>query len=333
MIHYIPIENIEQRYTKLMNDIVYPYVDYIYYPMWDDTQGISKGEFLDIEKTIEFKSKQITLISQAFQMGKVKDGDWFIFGDIYFQGIESIKYMAELQDIKVYIAGFNYAGRADVNDFVNKLGRWSDVVEKGYHSVADIIFVGSHYHKENVITYFHLNEDKVKVTGYVWDNNKAFEVYPYMHEKEDYIIYPHRLAKEKGIQEFINIAEMMPNKTFVVTSSSKLKSQIALPTNVIYRYGLTKAEYYDCMSKAKYYLSTAHQETFGYTLREALLYNCIVAAPNRACYKEMLNPLSLYNNINEIEKIYNTTDILTNKEYRNMYSNNIEKIISYARQK
>ena len=331
MIHFVPIENIEQRYTKLMNDIIYPYVDYIYYPDNITTNKISKGEFLDIEKTIQFKSRQIELVSLAFQEGKVKDGDWFFFGDMFFPAIESIKYMAELQNIYVKVCGFNYAGRSDEFDFVRKLSKWADYTEKAYHEVCDLIFVGSEFHKKNVINYFELPEDKVIVTGYIWNNNEAFKTFNKHSDKEDFIIYPHRISKEKGFDDFIKVTELMSDKQFVITSSSNKRLISNLPDNVDYYRGLRKDEYYDLMSRAKYYLSTAYQETFGYTLREAILYRCIIAAPNRLCYPEMLPKENLYNNLTDIKSIFTNNTPIEDKLILDMYNNNIETIIKYLK--
>lgn len=328
MIHYLPIENIEQRYTKLMNEIVYPYCDFIYYPNELQEIQIKKGEFLDVERTIQFKARQIEMISIAFQEGKVKDGDWFLFGDMFFPAIESIKYMSELQGIKIKIAGFNYAGRSDKFDFVRKLNNWSDVAELNYHEVCDIVFVGSEFHKNNVVSYFNQSEDKIKVTGYIWDVEKAYKLFPYKLSKEDFIIFPHRVSTEKGIDDLIEIANSMPDKKFIITSSSSNDINITLPKNIEYINKLSKQEYYSYMSRAKYYLSTAYQETFGYTLREALMYDCIIAVPNRVCYSEMIPSTNLFNNNSEVKKIFEE-GLIMNKEVVNMYSNNIEKVISY----
>jgi hypothetical protein len=51
------------------------------------------------------------------------------------------------------------------------------------------------------------------------------------------------------------------------------------------------------MAKAKYYLSFAYQETFGYTLQEAIHFRCKIAVPNRACYPEMVNKEALFENL------------------------------------
>ena len=86
MKHYLPLERIEERYTPMMNDCLNPFFDFIYYPEMDTTT-IDKGEFLDVEKTIEFKAKQLALVAQSFQQGNVKNGDVFFVADIFYPGI------------------------------------------------------------------------------------------------------------------------------------------------------------------------------------------------------------------------------------------------------
>lgn len=326
-LHYIPLENLKERYTEHMNDELYQHMDYIYYPENYELKQIKKGEFLDVERTIEFKAKQIELISKAFQKGKVKTGDVFLFADIFFPGIESVKYMAELQDIEIKIAGFNYAGRADINDFVRKLNNWSDIAELSYHSVCDLVLFGSEYHRNLVVNYFNIDQNKTSVTGLVWNEKKAFNVYPYYEEKEDFIVFPHRVSKEKGIDDLINYSKLT-NKKIIITSSGNKKLDIELPSNIEYINNLTKKDYYKILSRAKYYLSCAKQETFGYTLQEALMYNCIVACPNDVAYVEQLHKSSLYDDIKEINDIFNRGLIAESK-----HKNTTDKIIKTIKDK
>lgn len=330
MIHFIPLENLEERYTILMNDIVnQSKLVKSYYPRGWQQKQINKGEFLDIERTIEFKAKQLQMISKAFQNNEIKNGDWIFFADIFFCGLDAVKYMSELQGLDIKVAAFNHAGRADETDFVQQLGAWSDVVELGYHQVCDLIIVGSEFHKNNVRKYFYLDKDKVQVTGCVWNNKEAFKTYPYKDTKEDFVIFPHRLAKEKGLDDFIEIANAMPDKKFIVTSSSNKECNLDLPSNVKYVNNLTKRQYYSYLSRAKYYLSTAYQETFGYTLREALLYDCRIVAPNDLCYPEMLPEECLYNrgDLDTIKK-HLTTDFETPRGYKNKYDNSFKDMIN-----
>lgn len=329
MIHFIPLENLEERYTILMNNIVNSSgLVTSYYPKGWVEKKINKGEFLDIERTIEFKAKQLSMISKAFQRNEIKSGDWIFFADIFFPGIDAVKYMSELQGINIKVAAFNHAGRADETDFVQRLGKWSDKVEEGYHRLCDLVFVGSEFHKKRVSSYFSYNQNRIKVTGCVWNNKKAFQTYPFLDRKEDIVIFPHRLAAEKGLTEFYEICWSMPDKKFIVTSSSNKECRAPLPDNVRYINNLTKREYYQWLSKSKYYLSTAYQETFGYTLREALLYNCRVVVPNDVCYPEMLPKECLFERRDmETIKKYLSDDYIIDEKYKFKYDNSFKEMI------
>ena len=85
-------------------------------------------------------------------------------------------------------------------------------------------------------------------------------------------------------------------------------------------------------SNSKYYLSTAYQETFGYTLREALLYDCRVVVPNALCYPEMLPEECLYErgDIDTIRK-YLSDDYKIDDKYKNLYDNSFENMLSYLK--
>jgi len=65
-------------------------------------------------------------------------------------------------------------------------------------------------------------------------------------------------------------------------------------------------EYYNFLSKGKILLITSREETFGYSVLEAVLNNCIPICPNSCSYPDLLPREYLYNNIGELkEKIKN----------------------------
>ena len=329
---YIPLEELPQRYTGMMNSAIYPLIDISLYPKVEIDTEIKRGEFLDIVNTSKFKSAQLQMIAELFNENQIKDGDAFLVADIFFPGIESIKYMAELMDIDVKVYGINYAGRADSTDFVQKLGKWADASERGYHLICDAIFVGSEDHKRNVVNYFGLSEDKVHVTGLVWslDYMKSFHESMLSVEKEDFVIWPHRWASEKGVNELLEFASQT-DKKIVITSSGPKKELPTLPSNIEYRYGLTKFEYYELMAKARWYLSTAYQETFGYTIQEAIFFNCEILVPNRACCPEMVPTNNVYFDVNEIESKFNNEKLNVPFEWTEKWNNNAKLMIEYIK--
>ena len=250
-------------------------------------QIISNGEFLDTYGTIAYKQKQIAEVSRLFMQGLVKDGDTFYAPDIFYPGLEAIKYMAELSGIKVTIATFNHAGRADQDDFVQKLSSWADTQEQAWHDLSDLVFVGSHYQERRVIEKF--SPRKIVVSGAIWDKEWMDNICKGIDKtnKEDYVIFPHRPCKEKRFDFFLQVARDNPRTHFVITSSgNKRVDETELPSNVEYWYGLTKKQYFEAFAKARGYLSTAYQETFGYTIQEAIYFGCQIICPRYACYEE-----------------------------------------------
>lgn len=326
---YIPLENLPQRYTQMMNESIYPKVDIVLYPNVKIDTQIKRGQFLDIVNTCKFKAAQLQMIADLFNDGKVSDNDAFLVGDIFFPGIEMIKYMAELQGIKVRVYGINYAGRADKHDFVQQLGAWSDVSEQGYHLICDGIFVGSIDHKINVIDYFGLNSATVHDTGLVWDLNYMVEFHEQIGhvEKEDFVIWPHRWCEEKGISELLEFANST-DKKIIITSSGPKKNLGKLPKNIEYRYNLTKLEYFELMAKARWYLSTAYQETFGYTIQEAIFFGCNILVPNRACCPQMVPDYCVYRNVSEIDEKFNNEDLVVPFEWTAMWHDNAQEMIN-----
>ena len=330
---YIPLEELPQRYTQMMNAAIYPKVDISLYPDIKIDTEIKRGQFLDIVNTCKFKSAQLGMIADLFNEGKVENGDAFLVGDIFFPGIEMIKYMAELMGIDVKVYGINYAGRADKTDFVQKLSHWADSSEAGYHLICDGIFVGSEDHKKNVVEYFGLNPETVYVTGLVWDLEYMMEFKDALEKnangkiaKEDFVIWPHRFTEEKGVTELIEFAKSTKKK-IVITSSGPKKDLGKLPKNIEYRYGLTKLEYFELMAKARWYLSTAYQETFGYTIQEAIFFNCEILVPNRACCPEMVPARNVYENVSEIESKYNRELLIVPLEYTTKWHDNAQTMI------
>jgi glycosyltransferase involved in cell wall biosynthesis len=327
---YLPLEELPQRYTGMMNAAIYPKVDISLYPKIEIDTEIKRGQFLDIVNTCKFKAAQLQMVADLFNEGKVENGDAFLIGDIFFPGIEMIKYMSELLGLDVKVFGINYAGRADKTDFVQQLSYWADASEAGYHFICDGIFVGSSDHANNVVDHFNLNPVTVYRTGLVWDL-EYMNQFPKGGEKEDFVIWPHRFSKEKGIDELVEFAKNTKKK-IIITSSGPAKDLGNLPKNIEYRHSLTKAEYFDLMRRAKWYLSTAYQETFGYTIQEAIYFGCEILVPNRACCPEMVPAKNVYNSVDEIETKFNEGGLVVPMSWTEKWDNNAQTMIDIIKE-
>lgn len=336
---YIALEDLPQRYTQMMNRSIIDNLnkeDIVVYPNIAIDDKIHRGQFLDIVNTSRFKAAQLQEIAKLFDAGMISDGDAFLIGDIFFPGIESIKYMSELLGIDVKVYGINYAGRADSTDFVQKLSSWADYSETGYHMICDGIFVGSDDHRNHVIEYFGLNPATVHVTGLIWDLNymEEFKASIGTVAKEDFIIWPHRWAKEKGVDDLIEFANRT-DKKIIVTSSGPEKPVTAfgaLPENIEFRFNLTKLEYFTLMAKAKWYLSTAYQETFGYTVQEAIYFGCNILVPNRACNPEMVPLRNVYHHVSHIDHDFDSKDLTVPYIWTSRWNNNARLMLSLVKE-
>ena len=327
---YLPLEELPQRYTGMMNAAIYPKVDISLYPKIEIDTEIKRGQFLDIVNTCKFKAAQLQMVADLFNEGKVENGDSFLIGDIFFPGIEMIKYMSELQGMDVKVFGINYAGRADKTDFVQQLSYWADASEAGYHFICDGIFVGSSDHANNVCDHFGLNPATVYRTGLVWDL-EYMNQFPRLGDKEDFVIWPHRFSKEKGIDELVEFAKFT-DKKIIITSSGPAKDLGKLPKNIEYRHSLTKSEYFDLMRRAKWYLSTAYQETFGYTIQEAIYFGCEILVPNRACCPEMVPAKNVYESVYEIETKFNEGGLVVPMSWTEKWDNNAQTMIDIIKE-
>ena len=92
-IFYVPIEPLEERYSKDW----YKWFPEVFKVCGYEveiidgillTNTIEKGSFLDMNSTFAYKASQLVAISKLFHENKVKEGDVFFIADIEFPGIE-----------------------------------------------------------------------------------------------------------------------------------------------------------------------------------------------------------------------------------------------------
>ena len=104
-------------------------------------------------------------------------------------------------------------------------------------------------------------------------------------EKEDIVVFPHRLDPEKNPMLFDELASK-----FVRTNWRFIKTKE--------RYE-SKVKYYEQLSRAKVAVSFADQETWGIAMQEALFCGCIPIVPSRLSYVEMYEEPLRYINFEE----------------------------------
>jgi hypothetical protein len=89
--------------------------------------------------------------------------------------------------------------------------------------------------------------------------------------KRDLILFPHRLAPEKQVEIFRDLATHLPQYEFVVCQDDNL----------------TKKQYHTLLGQAKMVFSANLQETLGISCYEGAVVNAIPMVPDRLSYSEM----------------------------------------------
>lgn len=294
-LYIVILEKIEQRYTKqwyyYLKTAFSKWFDVEYIVGTDRSEEIKAGKFLDINRTNMWKGEQIVEMAKLFDEGKVKKGDRFLFMDAWHYGITALKYMSQLNNIKVKIYGYWHAGTYDPYDFITQAGlkEWASCNEAGWLLACDKHFVATKHHRNLIDSQFDIFNifRKIDVVGFPmdWKYEIKREIGPVSPIKNDLVVFPHRLDKEKQPQVFDRIGRKLLKddiefiKTLEVTKSKK--------------------DYYNLISKAKIVFSANLQETYGIGTVEAVMLGAIPIVPNRLTYLEMYPKQFRYNDETE----------------------------------
>ena len=292
MLFSLPIESLEERYSAQWNvgfpqefDRLGVHYETIYPTLLRaGANRISRGQFLDVVRTNEFKALQLAMLMSKFDRGEIKVNDVIFVHDLWYPGLEMLFYVRDGLGLKFKIAGLLHAGTYDPYDFLTQQGmtRWAGGIETSWWSEVDAIFVATEFHKRLLLsnrTVPHIG--KVHVTGFpLFDEPDTTEMM-----KEDIVIFPHRLAPEKGLDGFGTIKKLCQDR---------LPGWQFLRTKDVCQ---TKAEYYNLLCRSKVAVSCAKQETWGIAQQEALFRGCIPVVPDRLSYVEMYSDAFRYHSL------------------------------------
>jgi hypothetical protein len=257
----------------------------------DIPNATTPGAFLNFGGTNIYKASQVEQMGRLFCNGSVHAGDHFIFTDAWHPGIINLKYMSELLGIPVTTHGLWHAGSYDPQDFLGRLvgnKPWVRHAEKSFFAAFDHNYFATSFH----IDMFHHNllndgmvenpweaEDKADMledgkyvrTGWPMEYMEhTLDLYKNM-PKRDLILFPHRIAPEKQVEIFRDLATHLPQYEFVVCQDQQL----------------TKNEYHNLLGEAKMVFSANLQETLGISCYEGAVVDAIPLVPDRLSYTEM----------------------------------------------
>jgi len=258
----------------------------------DIPTATTPGAFLNFGGTNIYKADQVGQMGRLFCSGAVHSGDHFIFTDAWHPGIINLKYMSELLGIPVTTHGLWHAGSYDPQDFLGRLvgkKKWVRHAEKSFFHAFDHNYFATEFHVK--LFFEELLEDGYKKENPWWEEDWA-ERYdsgkivrtgwpmeymldilaPYKGmKKRDMILFPHRIAPEKQVEIFRDLATHLPQYEFVVCQDQQL----------------TKHEYHTLLGEAKMVFSANLQETLGISWYEGAVVDAIPLVPDRLSYSEM----------------------------------------------
>lgn len=250
----------------------------------DIPSATTPGAFLNFGGTNIYKSLQVEGMGRLFCSGAIKPGDHFLFTDAWHPGIINLKYMSELLQIPVTIHALWHAGSYDPQDFLGRLigdAKWVRHAEISFFSAIDHNYFATQFHIQMFADVFADGADwwikEQLMTGKIVRSGWPME---YLDEtlstfkdiiKEDIILFPHRIAPEKQLNIFKDLADAMPEYQWIVAQEHQL----------------TKQQYHELLGRSRIVFSANLQETLGISCYEALCVNAFPMVPNRLSYTEM----------------------------------------------
>jgi hypothetical protein len=294
------LEPLESRYTqqwhehipKLLKNKLGDRFNVVQVDGVQKNSQLTPGAFLNFSDTNYWKSAQLCAFLEQHNQGKTGPDDHFIFTDAWNPTVIQLKYMSDLLGFNWTLHGLWHAGSYDPQDFLGRLvgkKKWVRHAEKSFFHAFDHNYFATKYHIDMFVDnlledgYKEENpwheEDKLdliaegKIIRTGWPMGYMDELLggggPYV--KDDLILFPHRIAPEKQVEIFRDLAKHLPQYEFVVCQEQQL----------------TKHEYHRLLKRAKIVFSANLQETLGISCYEGAIVDAIPMVPDRLSYTEM----------------------------------------------
>jgi hypothetical protein len=247
---------------------------------------LKNGEFLDFVSTNTWKSEQAILFFEMIKNDQVKKGDHVLFMDAWNPIITQIKYVSDLRNMDLVLSGLWHAGVFDPHDFLGRLcgdKKWIQNLEVSLYECLDHNFFATEFswrlfwnkHFQKLITpeiELMMNQ-KTVITGWPFEYAESNIRNKFTNPvKRDLILFPHRIAPEKQVEIFRDLAKEMPEYEWIVCQDSSL----------------SKEEYNQLLMESKMVFSCSKQETLGISIcLESVIADSMPLAPNRLSYKEI----------------------------------------------
>jgi hypothetical protein len=289
------IEPLETRYTaqwhehipELLRSAVDTQTNVIQIDGIQKNTIVTPGAFLNFSDTNYWKSSQLCNFLDYYNRGETTINDQFLFTDAWNPIIIQLRYMSDLLNLNWKFHGLFHAGSWDSHDFLGRLignKDWVKHTEKAIFHALDHNYFATDFHI-NMFCWNLLNSNGSCVEDWL-DNGKIIRTgWPmeYMEDtlapyknlvKRDLILFPHRIAPEKQVEIFRDLALSLPQYEFVVCQDNQL----------------SKHEYHTLLGESKMVFSASKQETYGISTGiEGPVLGTIPLIPERLSYSEMFD--------------------------------------------
>ena len=319
-IFLVDIESIPTRYTcewkthipQLLRDNGFEVV--VIEGEHEIPEATTPGAFLNFGGTNMYKAKQVYNLAYKFTTGQIKAGDHIIFTDAWHPGIINVKYMSELLNIPVVTHGLWHAGSYDPNDFLGRL-----VGDKPWIRHSEQAMIESYNHNW-IATKAHFDlicnvydvflHPSFNRTGWPMEYTKDTIQFIPWQQKQNIIVFPHRIAPEKRLDLFQELAARPELKHYQFC--------VAMEMN------LTKKEYHELLQRAKFSVSFAEQETLGISMYESACAGACPIVPNRLSYTEMYHPI--FKRANSVDEAVKTILNYEQQDLSESIANLVDKL-------
>ncbi len=278
---------------------------------------VKVGTFLDINSTTHYKFTQLQKISKMFHQQQIKSGCIFFFSDTEFWGLESVRLLAQMNGVKIFITSFLHAASYTKEDAFSVAHYYQRYTEVGWIACSDIVFVGSQYHKQQVIkerlrpygaknleNTLCVSKNPLFLSDYPRANNPNL-----LANKQRKMLLTNRFDSEKRPNETLEMFNILKRRyldwKFVVTTgrstfrgTEDLRYAKSLEDSGVIeiKAGLTKDQYHQELEEAAIVVTHSIEENYGYCIAEALIHKCHVLAREGLSHGEFLPIQFLFDN-------------------------------------
>jgi hypothetical protein len=254
-------DNLPLEFKKYFDEVIILGQDYIKNKTY---RNETSNLFSPIKEAIIFEQEQI----KDFLKLEIKDDDVLWVSDISFPGFfTNILYHKPIKHAYCYC----HATSRNYLDYFEPFRYSKFDCESGHAKLFKRVFIGSVYHG-----------CKLK-----WDNTMVVGL-PFP---------PYKTFKEEKIYDIISVAR--PNNQKV---SLHIEEPVEKNFGKIIRKDCNNwEEYYKFLSQGKVLLISSKEDTFNYSIMEAVMNHTVVFAPNKLCFPELLPKKFLYDSYEELE--------------------------------